>query len=123
MANETEYKNLLEFLKTNEEKLKVFLTAEEKMKDYRYKLRGKKKSRTIFMSVPLQFLMQEYCIENDLRIGDFVELAIIEHLNRHGKAERLLEIIENPSLASSDEGKQGKKQKVDCQTTKSGGEV
>lgn len=123
MANETEYKKLLEFLKTNEDKLKVFLTAEEKMKDYHYKLKGKKKSRTIFMSVQLQFLMQEYCIENDLRIGDFVELAIIEHLNRHGKAKRLLEIIEGSSSPSSDEGKEGKKQKADCQTEKSGGEA
>ena len=68
-----EYTELLEFLKANEDKLRVFLSADERMKDYRLRLTGRKCSRTIFMSEQLQFIMTEYCIENDMKIGEFVE--------------------------------------------------
>ena len=84
---------LLEFLQSNKDKLEVFLSADEKAKEYRFRIKGKKKSRTIFMSEQLQFLMNEFCIENSLKIGDFVELAIIEHLNRNGKETELKKLI------------------------------
>ncbi len=115
----TEYETILKFLKSNEEKLKVFLSADEKSKEYRYRIKGKKSSRTIFMSEQLQFLMNEFCIENDLKIGDFVELAIIEHLNRNGKEHRIIEILSNVPVPSTDEGKQGKKLKEQTQPKKS----
>ncbi len=104
----SEYEEMLKFLKLNEDKLKVFLSADKKAKEYRYRLRGKKSSRTIFMSEQLQFLMNEFCIENNLKIGDFVELAIIEQLNRNGMEHRITEILSNLSLPSKNEGKQGK---------------
>lgn len=115
----SEYDEMLKFLKINEEKLKVFLSADEKAKEYRYRIKGKKSSRTIFMSEQLQFLMNEFCIENDLRIGDFVELAIIEHLNRSGMEHRITEILSTSSLSSKDEGKQGKMLKEQMRPKKS----
>ena len=115
----TEYETILKFLKANEEKLKVLLSADEKAKQYRYRIKGKKASRTIFMSEQLQFLMNEFCIENDLKIGDFVEHAIIEHLNRNGKEHRIIEILSDFSPSSKDEGKQGKSLKEQTQPRKS----
>lgn len=49
MANE-KYAPLLEYLSENEEKLKIFLSADDKAKAYRYRIKGKKSSRTIFVS-------------------------------------------------------------------------
>ena len=103
MSKVNEYEKLLEYLKENEDKLRVFLSADERMKLYRMRLKGKKSSRTIFMSDELQFLMNEYCIENDLKIGEFVELAIVEHLNRCGMDKKLKNII-----SSDSGGEQGK---------------
>ena len=97
-----EYTELLEFLKANEDKLRVFLSADERMKDYRMRLTGRKCSRTIFMSEQLQFIMTEYCIENDMKIGEFVELAIVEHLNRCGMGHKLMKIIS--PLANGEQG-------------------
>lgn len=97
------YDELLEFLQSNRDKLTVFLSADKKAKEYRFKIKGKKKSRTIFMSEQLQFLMNEFCIENDLKIGDFVELAIIEHLNRSGKETELKKLIVSSSADGSGE--------------------
>lgn len=102
MANE-KYISLLDFLMENEEKLKIFLSAKENIKAHRYQIKGKKSSRTVFMSQSLQFVMNEYCIENDLKIGEFVELAIIEQLCRLGYEKKLSAILQ-----CSDEGKQGK---------------
>ena len=116
MTNEN-YTPLLEYLSKNEEKLKVFLSAEEKAKEYRYKIKGKKSSRTVFMSQSLQFVMNEYCIENDLKIGEFVELAIIEQLCRSGCENKLTRILQ-----SQDEGKQGKTPKAQVEKRKSTGE-
>lgn len=113
-----EYENILNYLKENEDKLKVFLSADDKVKQYRYRLKGKKASRTIFMSEQLQLLMNEYCIENALKIGDFVELAIIEHLNRSGMKKRLTEILSAPPDTFSDEGEQGELPKSRCEQGK-----
>ena len=118
-----EYESILKYIKENEDKLKVFLSADEKAKQYRYRLKGKKTSRTIFMSEQLQLLMNEYCIENALKIGDFVELAIIEHLNRSGMEKRLTEILSAPPDTSKDEGKQGKTLKEQVRTRKNAEET
>lgn len=117
MNEDKKYASLLDFLKENEEKLKVFLSADEKMKGYRYNLKGKKTSRTIFLSQSLQFLMNEFCIENGYKIGEFAELAIIEHLCRSGYEEKLKSI-----LTSSDEGKKGKNPKHKVEKGKGTGE-
>lgn len=116
MSNTNEYAKLLEYLKENEDKLRVFLSADEKMKLYRMRLKGRKSSRTIFMSEQLQFLMNEYCIENDLKIGEFVELAIVEHLNRCGMEKKLKKII-----SSDDGGEQGEFEKQQVGPDKSAG--
>ena len=97
------YEDILKYIKENEDKLRIFLSADEKMKEYKYKISGKKSSRTIFMSEKLQFVMNEYCIENDLKIGEFVELAIIEHLNRCGCGDKLQKIIDNSKLKNMGE--------------------
>ena len=119
----SEYENILKYIKENEDKLKVFLSADEKAKQYRYRLKGKKASRTIFMSEQLQLLMNEYCIENALKIGDFVELAIIEHLNRSGMEKKLIEILSAPPDTYKDEGKQGKTLKEQVRTRKNAEET
>ncbi len=116
MANE-KYAPLLEYLSENEEKLKIFLSADDKAKAYRYRIKGKKSSRTVFMSQSLQFVLNEYCIENDLKIGEFVELAIIEQLCRNGYENKLKGILQ-----STDKGKQGKSPKGQVETEKSAGE-
>lgn len=115
MANE-KYTSLLDYLTENEDKLKIFLSANEKAKSYRYRIKGKKSSRTVFMSQSLQFVMNEYCIENDLKIGEFVELAIIEQLCRLGYEKKLGAI-----LRCDDEGKQGKTAKVQVDKGKNTG--
>ena len=116
MSKVNEYEKLLEYLKENEDKLRVFLSADERMKLYRMRLKGKKSSRTIFMSDELQFLMNEYCIENDMKIGEFVELAIVEHLNRCGMDKKLKNII-----SSDNGGEQGKIEKQQVGTDESTG--
>lgn len=102
-----EYTQILDFLKENEDKLKILLSVDEKMKNYRFRINGKKSSRTIFMSDKLQFIMNEFCIENELKIGEFVEFAVVEHLNRNGYSSKLSEIISNltPSLEGETGGK------------------
>ena len=109
------YDELLEFLQLNKDKLEVFLSADETAKEYRFRIKGKKKSRTIFMSEQLQFLMNEFCIENSLKIGDFVELAIIEHLNRSGKETELKKLIIHPS--TDDRGETGENAEIPMQST------
>lgn len=119
----TKYEPILKLLKENEGKLQVFLTADEKVRRYKYRLKGKKTSRTIFLSEQLQFLLKEYCIENDLKIGLVVETAIIEHLNRNGMDKKLLEILQAPITPSEDEGKQGKNPNVQGKQGESAGEI
>lgn len=123
MANvKVNEQSILEFLAENEGKLRVLLSADEKVRINRYKIKGKKVSRTIFMSEQLKFLINEFCIENDLKIGEFVELAIIEYLNRNGMEKKLQKIIIT-STSSEDEGKQGKTEKTQNVTDKKTGEA
>lgn len=120
MASIDEYTELLSYLKANEAKLRVFLSADEKIRGYHMRLKGKKSSRTIFMSEQLQFIMNEYCIENDMKIGDFVELAIIDYLNRMGMDKKLQKIILSPSSHES-EGEQGETEKRQIKAEKTTG--
>lgn len=113
MAGIDEYTELLSYLKANETKLRVFLSADEKIKGYHMRLKGKKSSRTIFMSEQLQFIMNEYCIENDMKIGDFVELAIIDYLNRMGMDKKLQKIVLSPSYHEREGGTGGDREKAD----------
>ncbi len=120
MASIDEYTELLSYLRANEAKLKIFLSADEKIRGYRMRLKGKKSSRTIFMSEQLQFIMNEYCIENDMKIGDFAEIAIIDYLNRMGMDKKLQKIIIFSSSHES-EGEQGETEKKQIKTEKTTG--
>lgn len=108
MAEAKESKNgwerfepLLSYLSENQAKLKILLSGEQKAYPLLYPVKGKRTTKTVFIAEKLQFLINEYCIENDLKIGDVVECAIIQHLNQNGYDEKLKFIlnmteVENP---------------------------
>ena len=100
MAEAKESKNgwerfepLLSYLSEHEEKLKILLSGEQKAHPLLYPVKGKRATKTVFIAEKLQFLINEYCIENDLKIGDVVECAIIQYLNQNGYDEKLKSIL------------------------------
>ena len=74
---------VLNFLVSNFDKLKILLSPSLSKKPFKYRFKGKKGTKTVFMSIKLQYLINEYCIENDTKIGDITETAIVEFLLRH----------------------------------------
>ena len=93
---------IMQLLTENADKLKILLSASKDEKPLKYKFKGKKSTKTVFMSIGLQFLINEYCIENELKIGEIVEIAAVEYLARQGwtkKLEQILEMPKNPGEA------------------------
>lgn len=85
---------IMQLLTENSDKLKILLSASKDDKPLKYKFKGKKSTKTVFMSIKLQYLINEYCIENDIKIGDVVESATVEYLTRHGWNDKLSDILE-----------------------------
>ena len=86
----------LAFLQQNENKLKILLAGDERLKPLVYPFQGKRSTKTVFMSEKLQFLMNEFCIEREIKIGDFVECAVVQYLVQNGYEEKLAPILNNP---------------------------
>ncbi|MCH5211930.1 MAG: hypothetical protein J1G06_02865 [Oscillospiraceae bacterium] len=85
---------IMQLLTENSDKLKILLSASKDDKPLKYKFKGKKSTKTVFMSIKLQYLINEYCIENDIKIGDVVEAATVEYLTRHGWDDKISDILE-----------------------------
>ncbi len=107
MAETKETKNglerfdpLLSYLLENESKLKILLSGEQKTNPLLYPVKGKRATKTVFIAEKLQFLINEYCIENDLKIGDVVECAIIQYLNQNGYDEKLKSILNTTEVTT-----------------------
>lgn len=91
---------LLSYLLENKAKLKILLSGEPKTKPLLYPLKGKRATKTVFISEKLQCLINEYCIENELKIGDIVECAIIQYLNQNGYDEKLKSILNTAEVTT-----------------------
>lgn len=78
----------------NIEKLKVLLSGSKGEKPLKYKFKGKRSTKTVFMSVKLQYLLNDFCIENEIKIGEVIENAVVEFLTRSGWEEKLQEILD-----------------------------
>lgn len=100
--NNTE-NEVLSFLSSNFDKLKILLSPTPSEKPFKYHFKGKKGTKTVFMSIKLQYLINEYCIETDTKIGDVIETAIVEFLLRHDYIDKLNTIMLT-SLSEGDEG-------------------
>lgn len=94
---------VLNFLVSNFDKLKILLSPSLSKKPFKYRFKGKKETKTVFMSIKLQYLINECCIENDTKIGDITETAIVEFLLRHDYTGKLNTIMLTP-LSEGDEG-------------------
>ena len=90
---------IMQLLTENADKLKVLLSASKDDKPLKYKFKGKKSTKTVFMSIKLQYLINEYCIENDIKIGDVVEAATVEYLTRHGWNDKITDILETTGIS------------------------
>ncbi len=73
---------------------------EQKTNPLLYPVKGKRATKTVFIAEKLQFLINEYCIENDLKIGDVVECAIIQYLNQNGYDEKLKSILNTTEVTT-----------------------
>lgn len=86
--------DILNFLTNNFEKLKILLSGQIGEKPLRYQFKGKRGTKTVFMSIKLQYLINEISIETNTKIGDVIETAMVEYLLRHGYEEKLNNIME-----------------------------
>ena len=88
-----QFEALLQYLAANEDKLKILLSGEQNLKPLLYPIKGKRATKTVFIAEKLQCLINEYCIDKELKIGDLVECAVIQYLNQNGYAEKLEAIL------------------------------
>lgn len=77
----------------NLDKLKILLSASKTDKPLKYKFKGKRSTKTVFMSIKLQYLLNEFCIERDVKIGDVIENAVVEFLVKEDWTDKLREIL------------------------------
>ena len=59
------------------------------------RIKGKRSTKTVFIAEKLQCLVNEFCIEKELKIGDVIEHALIQYLNQNGYASKLEPILKN----------------------------
>lgn len=102
-AKQDKNENLLNFLTDNFDKLKILLSGQKGEKPLRYQFKGKRGTKTVFMSIKLQYLINEFAIETDTKIGDIIETAMVEYLLRHGYEEKLNNIM----MCQNSEGNEG----------------
>lgn len=86
---------LLEYIQKNEEKLRILLSGDPNVSPLVYPIKGKRSTKTVFIAKKLQYLVNEFCIEKELKIGDVIEHALIQYLNQNGYASKLETIINN----------------------------
>ena len=86
---------LLEYILENEEKLRILLSGDPNVSPLVYPIKGKRSTKTVFIAEKLQCLVNEFCIEKELKIGDVIEHALIQYLNQNGYASKLEPILKN----------------------------
>lgn len=94
---------IIKLLTDNADKLKILLSGSKSEKPLKYKFKGKRGTKTVFMSIKLQYLINEYCIERDIKIGDVIETALVEFLLKHDYTEKLSAIL-NDEIVEGNEG-------------------
>lgn len=94
----------LNFIAENIDKLKILLCASMGDKPLKYKFIGKRSTKTVFMSVKLQYLINEYCIEHDVKIGDVIETAMVEYLTRHEWSDKISAILSDSNGKTGETG-------------------
>ena len=93
-----QFEPLLSYLAENENKLRILLSGEQNITPLVYPVKGKRGTKTVFIAEKLQCLINEYCIEKELKIGDLVECAVIQYLNQNGYTEKLETILKKSEL-------------------------
>lgn len=88
----------------NLDKLKILLSASKTDKPLKYKFKGKRSTKTVFMSIKLQYLLNEFCIERDVKIGDVIENAVVEFLVKEDWTDKLREILSSAENAGETGG-------------------
>lgn len=86
---------LLEYILENEEKLRILLSGDPNVSPLVYPIKGKRSTKTVFIAEKLQCLVNEFCIEKELKIGDVIEHALIQYLNQNGYSSKLESILKN----------------------------
>ncbi len=92
---------LLEYILENEEKLRILLSGDPNVSPLVYPIKGKRSTKTVFIAEKLQCLVNEFCIEKELKIGDVIEHALIQYLNQNGYSSKLENILKNIEVISS----------------------
>lgn len=92
---------LLSYILENEEKLRILLSGDPNVSPLVYPIKGKRSTKTVFIAEKLQCLVNEFCIEKELKIGDVIEHALIQYLNQNGYSSKLETILKNIEVISS----------------------
>lgn len=102
------YIPLLEYLQENKNKLEILLSGDQGIKPLMYPIKGKRTTKTIFLSQNLQTVMAEYCTEYNIKMGDFAEVAIIQYLVQNGYEDKIKPLLNATvvSLPTKDESKE-----------------
>lgn len=93
------YVPLLKMLFDNKLKLEALLTC-QKANDYQYQVKGKRGTKTIFISVSLANLINAYSKENSVSMSILFETAIIHFLINNGYEDKVKEILAEDSSKS-----------------------
>ena len=91
---------LLEYILENEEKLRILLSGDPNVSPLVYPIKGKRSTKTVFIAEKLQCLVNEFCIEKELKIGDVIEHALIQYLTQNGYSSKLEPILKNIEVIS-----------------------
>ncbi len=97
----TQIDRILEYILENEEKLRILLSGDPNVSPLVYPIKGKRSTKTVFIAEKLQCLVNEFCIEKELKIGDVIEYALIQYLNQNGYSSKLENILKNIEVISS----------------------
>lgn len=90
-----EYIPMLDLLISKQDRLEILLSLRETDKPLTYSIRGKKSTKTVFISESLQEVIINYCAEVQMKQGDLIEVAIIDFLVNHGYEENVKAILNN----------------------------
>ena len=97
-TDKEQQERILNFLLDNEEKLTILLSGDKSIAPLVYPIKGKRSTKTVFMAEKLQCVLNEFCIEKGLKIGDVMEYALIQYLNLNGYSSKLEPILKNAEV-------------------------